>query len=472
MGQIFISAGHGGFENGIRDVGTVVPGTTESQEMIQLRDLILPELRARGFDVLSVPDDLSLSQSIIWINSRARSGAIALEIHADAFRSSSIRGASVYHISQNLERKGQAELLLLALLRRVPQLPSRGVKSDTQTGMGRLAFCRQVAPASLLMQVGYLSNVSDRQLLQSRRRDFALGIADGLASWSRSITGVAESAADSSGQVAATSTTSRQVEENALPVINIQLNGGKYDEQGILISNNSYVPVDLADRLGIDLAEKTDLRRVRYRNVVYIKAVDFREFDVKVGWEASTRTVTFQSPAKSTLGPCRIDRIMGLGVTTVPNMIMFLNKNNKDSQRKFPDIARLYLDEAREEGVNHDIAFAQMCVETDFLQFGGDVKPTQNNFAGLGAVGSAIGGASFASARLGVQAHIQHLKAYASTEPLVNNPDDPVDPRFQFVVRGIAPFVKDLSNRWASDPNYGEKILAMLRRLYESVGYL
>ena len=166
MGQIFISAGHGGFENGIRDVGTVVPGTTESQEMIQLRDLILPELRARGFDVLSVPDDLSLSQSIIWINSRARSGAIALEIHADAFRSSSIRGASVYHISQNLERKGQAELLLLALLRRVPQLPSRGVKSDTQTGIGRLAFCRQVAPASLLMQVGYLSN--DRCTQESR----------------------------------------------------------------------------------------------------------------------------------------------------------------------------------------------------------------------------------------------------------------------------------------------------------------
>ena len=48
MAQIFISAGHGGIENGVRDTGATIGGTTEAQEMIALRDLIVPELRSRG----------------------------------------------------------------------------------------------------------------------------------------------------------------------------------------------------------------------------------------------------------------------------------------------------------------------------------------------------------------------------------------------------------------------------------------
>ncbi len=72
MGRIFISAGHGGIEKGGRDPGSVVGNTSEAQEMILLRDQVVPELRSRGFEVLSVPDDLSSSQSIQWINSRSR----------------------------------------------------------------------------------------------------------------------------------------------------------------------------------------------------------------------------------------------------------------------------------------------------------------------------------------------------------------------------------------------------------------
>ena len=119
----------------------------------------------------------------------------------------------------------------------------------------------------------------------------------------------------------------------------------------------------------------------------------------------------------------------------------------------------------RVEGINYDIAFSQMCLATNFLRFGGDAKPAQNNFADLGAVGGGAQGATFPSAQMGVRAHIQHLKAYANLEPLVQ---DVVDPRFRFVTRGIAPLVDQLSGRWSSDLDYGKKILAILRRLYES----
>ncbi|MCG8363151.1 MAG: N-acetylmuramoyl-L-alanine amidase [Pseudanabaenales cyanobacterium] len=453
MGQIFISAGHGGAENGVIDPGVVVAGTTEAQEMIQLRDLVAPELRSRGFSVLAVPDDLSLVQTISWINARSRSGDVALEIHADAFTNPAARGASVFYIANNEARKTHAELMLLALLRRVPQLPSRGAKPDTATGVGSLTFCRRVTSASLLMEIGFLTNPQDRELIRSHRREFAMGIADGLAAWSRAVGG--------------DPTESGQVTE--FPEIGIRVNGGQYGENGIIISNNAYIPIDLIDQLGVDLANFPQVRRVRYRNIVYVKAIELRDFNVSVGWESDTRTVLLRSQAALTICPGLIDRIAGHGNTSEVQLMMFLKSNNESGLDDFPDLPKLYREEAAIEGVNYDIAFSQMCVETSFLRFGGEVKPAQNNFAGIGAVGGGAEGASFPSARVGVRAQIQHLKAYANTEPLVQ---ELVDPRFRFVSRGIAPLVGQLSGRWAADPQYGDKILAILRRLYESAGLL
>ncbi|MEM1256310.1 MAG: N-acetylmuramoyl-L-alanine amidase [Cyanobacteria bacterium P01_H01_bin.21] len=456
MAQIFISAGHGGFENGVLDSGSKVDGVTEAQEMIRIRDLIVPELRSRGFQVLSVPDDLSLQQSISWINARNRNGDIALEIHVGAFQNTNVRGATAYYIASNEARKSHTELLLLALLRRVPQLPSRGAKPDTAAGMGRLAFCRQVAPPSILMELGYLTNERDRNLLLSRRRDFALGLADGLASWSRAVTGSAPP-------------TTPPTAAQQFPTVNISVNGGQYDEKGIIVNSNSYLPIDLAERLGVDIANNEDIRRVRYGNVVYIKAVDLREFNISIGWDAASRTVQLKTQSALGICPGLIDQIMGHGKASELSLMVFLKNNNEQALRDFPDLHKIYRQEGVIEGVNYDIAFCQMCVETTFLRFGGEVKASQNNFAGIGALGGDAAGAAFSSARIGVRAQIQHLKAYASKEPLVQ---ELVDPRFRFVSRGSAVLVDQLSGRWAADPNYGKKIMAMVRRLYESAKLL
>lgn len=452
MAQIFISAGHGGFENGIRDNGVKVDGFTEAQEMRRIRDLIVPELRSRNLAVLSVPDDLSLQQSISWINDRNRPGDVALEIHAGAFQNTATRGTTAYYIAQNDVRKSDAELMLLALMRRVPQLPSRGAVPDTSAGMGRLAFCRQVEPASLLMEVAYLTNERDRNLLTTRRRDFAIGLADGLAAWSRRISG-----------------NEPPSNQPQLPTINITINDGKYDEQGIIVKNNSYIPADLVDSLGIDLSDNEEITRLRYGNIVYIKTVDLRDFNISIGWDAGTRTVQLKTQSKLAICPGLIDQIMKHGNTSPVNLLMFLKSNNEDALQAFPDIHKMYREEGFREGVNWDIAFSQMCVETSFLRFGNNVKASQNNFASLGTIGNPPEGASFPSARMGVRAHIQRLKGYASKEPLVQ---EVVDPRFRFISRGSAVFVDQLSNRWSADPNYGEKIMAMLRRLYESAKLL
>lgn len=455
MGRIFLSAGHGGREGNIVDQGTIAGDTTEAREMILTRDLIVTELRSRGFEVLAVPDDLSMAQTIEWINSRSRLGDVALEIHADAFSTPDVRGSSVFYITNNDLRKGHAELLLLALLRRVPQLPNRGAKPDTASGTGSLAFCRQTLPASLLMEIGFLTNPDDRFLIQNRRRDIALGISDGLASWSRSVSGT---------PIPGPTPTPTP---STYPAINISLNGQIYREQGIVVAGNAYIPIDLADRLGVDLSKDPNIRRINYKNVVYVKAIELRNFFVAAAWDAASRTVILRSNLQ--ICPGQLDRLMGHGNTSEVQLMMFLKANNEAGLAQFPDIAKLYREEASIEGVNYDIAFCQMCVETAFLRFAGDIKPNQNNFAGLGNIGGGSEGASFPSARIGVRAHIQHLKAYASTEPLVQ---EVVDPRFRFVTRGIAPLIDLLSGRWAADLQYGEKIKAVQKRLYESANFL
>ena len=162
-----------------------------------------------------------------------------------------------------------------------------------------------------------------------------------------------------------------------------------------------------------------------------------------------------------------IDRIMGDGATSEVQLLRLL-RLNKAPLNLYGDIPAIYREEAIVEGVNYDIAFCQMCLETGFLQFDGDVQPEQNNFGGIGAIGNGARGDSFSDRRIGIRAQIQHLKAYATTKPLVQ---PLVDPRFGLVKRGTAPLVGQLAGRWAEDINYDKKIMAILRRLYELAGF-
>jgi N-acetylmuramoyl-L-alanine amidase len=448
MARIFLSAGDGTFENGTIDSGMLAGVATEAREIIQIRDLTIAQLRSRAIEVLAVPDDFSQVQTIDWINRRARIGDVALAIQASGASHQSVRGTGVFYIAANHQRKADAEKLIMSLLRRFPQLPFRGATPDTATSVGRLIFCRRVAIPSMLMELSLLTHPEDRILIQNRRGDIALGIADGLTTWIRL----------------------RVEPPTPTPIIykhiSINLNGRIYGEQGVLINDNAYIPIDLVDRLGIDLSHLSRVHRVAYNNIVYVQAIELRDFQVSVSWDNANRIVFLRSNIQS---HGQIDRIMGSGSTTEVQLMLFLRSNNENALTAFPDLAKLYREEATIEGVNYDIAFSQMCLETNFLRFGNNIRSTQNNFGGLAAIGEDTDSASFASVRIGVRAHVQHLKAYASTEPLVQ---EVVDPRFGFVTRGIAPEIDKLGGRWAADILYGSKISALVRRLYEIAGLL
>ncbi len=156
--------------------------------------------------------------------------------------------------------------------------------------------------------------------------------------------------------------------------------------------------------------------------------------------------------------------IMGQGKLKALALAAFLHRNNNGiSTMEANKIAKIYIEESKTEGVNSDIAFSQMCLETGFLHYSGTVLPGQNNFCGLGVLNKKNKGFSFRDIRLGIRAHIQHLKAYASRGKLHH---DLVDPRFRFVKRGSIKDVDNLAGKWAADKHYGKKIRYLLGRMY------
>ena len=113
---------------------------------------------------------------------------------------------------------------------------------------------------------------------------------------------------------------------------------------------------------------------------------------------------------------------------------------------------------------------AQAMIETGWLKFqGGADSVTQYNFAGLGTVGDGNHGNVFPDVRTGIRAQVQHLKAYACKDPLVN---ECVDQRFDMIPRGCAPYVQWLGIQenpagigWAAGKGYGDKIMNMIMKI-------
>ena len=159
-------------------------------------------------------------------------------------------------------------------------------------------------------------------------------------------------------------------------------------------------------------------------------------------------------------------RLLDQGQLTAEELAAyFLSRNSEEDPEHILQFAQYYIDEASLEGINSDVAFAQMCLETGFLRFGGLVQPDFHNYCGLGAMDAEHPGEVFETEELGVRAHIQHLQAYATKEETQLNGEH-IDPRYNWVHK--TKYVEDiygLAGTWATDPLYGQKLETVLNNM-------
>ena len=172
-------------------------------------------------------------------------------------------------------------------------------------------------------------------------------------------------------------------------------------------------------------------------------------------------------------------QITGTSSVTVSQMVKYYNTYSsiaypsaaltKGGAAYIETFCKIIKEEADAENMKADVVFIQAMLETGYLKFGGDVKISQFNFAGLGATGNGVAGNSFKDVRTGIRAQVQHLKAYANKEALKNTC---VDVRFSYVTRGSAPYVEWLGIQenpngggWAASKNYGNDLLGLINKL-------
>lgn len=159
---------------------------------------------------------------------------------------------------------------------------------------------------------------------------------------------------------------------------------------------------------------------------------------------------------------------------TPGRMMAFLEARNGKLDSKFNGIATEYMRHGEQLGLRWDVAFFQMLVETGNLSFTGVVKPSQNNFAGLGATGGRERGESFSDVSTGVRAHLEHVLMYSGQQ--VENPvaertrkvqEWGVLTKWQKTIKGPMTFAQ-LTKQWApGSRGYRRDIEAVLEAFHD-----
>lgn len=159
---------------------------------------------------------------------------------------------------------------------------------------------------------------------------------------------------------------------------------------------------------------------------------------------------------------------------TPARLMAFLKAGNTRLDARYRDIAHWYERHGTAWHIRWDYAFFQMALETNFLSYRrgdgspGDVRASQNNFAGLGATGGGVPGESFPDVATGVLAQIQHLVAYSGervADPVADRTRSKQDDIVESSQRLKRPVrFSDLTNRWAADRAYHRSIEAIADR--------
>lgn len=176
MKTIALSAGHSN-----TDPGAIYQGLVERDLNIKIVEVASRILRANGIGVLNPPDDLSLSQTIKWINDRADQVDVCLEVHINSsakpntgtglegwhYRNSNVSKQFIYDVVEGVQK--------------ATNMSSRGVKDEKYANIwGRLGFVHDTTPIAGLIECGFINSDTDRKILTTDDGLYKMGIGIAL----------------------------------------------------------------------------------------------------------------------------------------------------------------------------------------------------------------------------------------------------------------------------------------------------
>lgn len=135
---------------------------------------------------------------------------------------------------------------------------------------------------------------------------------------------------------------------------------------------------------------------------------------------------------------------------------------DRGAEQRYIDVADLYWKYGEITGIRADVLYAQAAKETNFGKYTGQVKPEQNNWAGIkkyGAVGDAPEDhEDFETPEDGVRGHFNHMCAYVGFEP-VGEPHERYKAVKSISWAGTIETIEQLGGKWCPTVTYGVSII-------------
>ena len=175
--QIFLSLGHNNARNFINDHGKVRLSVYKDQWAVsdddtefKYSDKIAKEIRKlwniKWVKLVIVPEWLNLQDRIKYINSNSFNEDIAIELHMDS-ATPAAAWCSTWYISASKYAEDKAKVFQMEYTK-ITWLKWRWVHGDLSNRLGRLAFVRDTRPLAFLLEMGFISNENDRNLVWTK----------------------------------------------------------------------------------------------------------------------------------------------------------------------------------------------------------------------------------------------------------------------------------------------------------------
>lgn len=170
----FVSAGHTP-KGSNQDSGAVnKDGVREADLTVEIRDLVVPLLRAKGVQVITDTDTERLAEYLRRIKTGA--GSVVIEFHFDAADGKATGSTAIVGSDADRLDRAFAQEVVNATASTLG-IRNRGVISEADSHRGRLGLMREQGTVCLL-EIGFIDNPADLAAYRAKKVELAGKLAD------------------------------------------------------------------------------------------------------------------------------------------------------------------------------------------------------------------------------------------------------------------------------------------------------
>ena len=172
--KYLIDYGHGGNDTGAIGIDNV----KEKELVLAIGKRVKYHLERHQQTVIeSRSDDTTVSLTNRSNKANNNNVDICISIHCNAFSNSTAQGVEIFH-KQNCNRSIQlATSILKSIINDKLYTKNRGLKTDN------LHMTREPKMPSILIELGFITNATDKKLIVNNKENFAIAITKGILNY-------------------------------------------------------------------------------------------------------------------------------------------------------------------------------------------------------------------------------------------------------------------------------------------------